>query len=305
MKPIGIISPLLLVLSSIALSACGESDLVELQERQLGVARYAASQAEPAAAEPLATNQGVDLSQYDLVFNDEFESTILDSNKWNTALTWGPDLVVYNQLQYYVDIQNSPDFGYDPFVLDGEMLSIRAIETPDTLRSAANEQPWLSGALTTADKFDFTYGYVEARIDTQAGSGLWPAFWMLSSEFTGLKPELFIMEGDGARPDSIFHNYNYTDVDGNLRSPGQWEVASLDYSRGFHKVGVAWSPQELMFYIDDVAQYRVVGENVGSQDMYMILSLAVGGVWPGTPDDTTPVPSELLIDYIRVYQLNQ
>ena len=294
----------LLILASIALTSCGESDLVEQQERQLGIARHAAAQAEIAAANPEQTEKGVDLSSYNLVFSDEFQSDVLDSSKWNTALTWGPDLVVYNQMQYYVDVQNNSEFGYNPFILDGEVLTISAVETPDELRSAANEQPWLSGVLTTANKFDFTYGYVEARLDPQAGRGLWPAFWMLSTEFENLKPEVYVMENDGSRPGSIFHNYNYTDLDGNLRTPGQWEVTSEEFSEGFQKVGVAWSPQELLFYINDVPRYRIVGENVSSQNMYLILSLAIGGLWPGAPDGTTPVPAELLIDYVRVYQLN-
>lgn len=304
MKPNSVISSCIIILASMVLTACGESDLVELQERQLGVARYAAAQAELGQAEPVQSEQGVDLTLYNLVFGDDFQAAELDSTKWNTALTWGPDLVVYNQMQYYVDIQNNPDFGYSPFILNDGILTISAIETPDALRSGANEQPWLSGVLTTADKFEFTYGYVEALVDPQAGRGLWPAIWMLSSEYENLKPELFIMENDGSRPNSLFHNYNYTDSDGNLRSPGQWEVTSTEFSDGFHKVGVVWSPQELLFYINDVPRYRIVGENVGNQDMYLILSLAIGGIWPGAPDGTTPVPSELLVDYVRVYELN-
>ncbi len=250
-----------------------------------------------------ATTNGVDLDSYDLVFNDEFQTTSIDQSKWNTALAWGPDLIIFDQMQYYIDLQNAPEFGYNPFNLNGEELRITAIETPDNLRAAANEQPWLSGVLTTAEKFDFTYGYIETRIDTQEGRGVWPAFWMLSSEFEGLKPELFIMEYDGSKPDSLFHNYNYQDADGNLRSPGQWEVTSEAFSSGFHTVGVVWSPEELLFYIDDEPRYRIVGENVSSQDMYLILNLAIGGNWPGAPDATTPRPASVAIDYVRVYQL--
>ena len=298
-----IIGPSILLVASLALTSCGDSDLIELQEQQLDVARTAVAQAELGAAEQEQIDQSIDLSQYNLVFSDEFQSETLDASKWNTSLTWGPDLVVYNQMQYFVDVQNNPDFGYNPFVLDGDILAINATRTPEGLRSSANEQTWLSGVLTTADKFEFTYGYVEARLDPQAGTGLWSAFWMLSAEFENLKPELFIMENDGARPESIFHNYNYTDSDGNLRSPGQWELNSTEFSEGFQTVGVAWSPEELMFYINGVPRFRVVGENVSSQDMYLIMSLAVGGVWTGTADDTTPEPSQLLVDYVRVYQL--
>lgn len=301
MKAIKAAGSVLIIVATMTLTACGESDLVDLQDRQLGIAKHSAALAE---LERTTGSEGVDVSGYDLVFSDEFQSSELDSSKWNTALTWGPDLVVYNQMQYYVDVQNDPDFGYNPFELNDGILTISAIETPEALRSVANEQPWLSGVLTTADKFDFTYGYIEARVEVQAGRGLWPAVWMLGSEFMGLKPELFVMENDGGRPNSIFHNYNYTDQEGILRSPGQWEVNSTDFSEGFQKVGVSWSPQELLFYINDVPRYRIIGENVSSQNMYLVLSLAMGGIWLDAPDSTTPEPAHFKIDYVRVYQRN-
>jgi len=251
MRTVFKIRSLVAAMSCTALIGCGESDLIELQDRQLSEARFAAAQPVAGGGDPI-TSQGIDLTDFDLVFSDEFRDESLDASKWNTALTWGPDLVVYNQMQYYVDTQNSPDFGYNPFSLDGEVLTITANETPDSLRSVANEQPWLSGVLTTAEKFDFTYGYIEASISVEPGRGLWPAFWMLSSDFDNIRPELFIMEYDGSRPNSIFHNYNYTDIDGSLRSPGQWEVSSTEFSEGFQKVGVSWEPEELLFYINDV-----------------------------------------------------
>ena len=349
-------------LVSLGLTACGQSDLVDLQERELNDARIAAQAPSLGPATPIepggtggsdsgagttdsqstggvvdgnttgeatsgtsgnadggggtsdsggstggtgGNSSGVDLSLYNLVFNDEFQGTSIDPGKWNTALAWGPDLVVYDQLQYYVDVQNNAGFGYNPFSFDGENLTISAIETPESLRASANEQSWLSGVLTTATKFDLTYGYIEMRVDLQPGKGVWPGLWMLSSTFEELKPELFIVEYDGAKPDSIFHNYNYQDADGNLRSPGQWEVALPGLSEGFHVVGLAWSPQELLYYVDGEPRYRIVGENVSSQDMYLILNLAIGGVWPGAPDGTTTKPATLVVDYVRAYQLLQ
>ena len=118
---------------------------------------------------PTAVPEGIDLNQFDLVFSDEFQGTTLDARKWNSALPWGPDVVIFDQQQYYVDVQNTPDFGFNPFSFDGEYLTITALQTPEALRSAANEQPWLSGTITTAENFDLTYGYIEARMDVQGG----------------------------------------------------------------------------------------------------------------------------------------
>lgn len=291
-------------LALMLLSACGESDLVQLQERELAEARAEFQQdpdlqpANPDDGTGGQSDNRIDLTQYDLIFADDFRGGRIDSVKWNTALEWGPDLSINSQLQYYVDVLNEPEFGYQPFELTGEELVIKAIQTPDALRAAANEQPWLSGVLTTAGKLDFTYGYVEARIDLPSATGAWPAFWMLGSDFLGLKPELFIMEHDGAYPDSVFFNYNYLDQQGTHR-----ELLSEDIATGYHQYGVAWSPGELLFYVDRIPRYRIVGDAVAEQDMYLILNLAMGGAWLADPDGTTGSEISMVVDYVRAFQL--
>lgn len=277
------------------LSACAESDIAAIEERELDIA-------ERAVPDSAAAETGVDLTKHELVFSDEFNGTELDASKWVTAQQWGPDLIINSEQQYYVDTQSNPDFGYTPFSFDGESLIISAVKTPENLLAVANDQPYLSGVLTSAGKFDMTYGYVEARMDFPEGMGLWPAFWMLSTEFEGLKPQLFIAEGDGGNPASIFHNYNYHDDDGNLRSPGQWQVTQSDFAEGFHTLGVSWTAEELLFYVDGLPRYRIIGENVANQAMYLIANLAVGGTWSGAPNDQTAFPAELKIDYIRAYR---
>ena len=294
------------------LSACGESDIKDIEARELESAQRATqaqsvSQAQSTpevqtAPEAAAASPGVDTSEMELIFSDEFNGTAIDNSKWNTSQTWGPDLIINNELQYYVDTNSNADAGFNPFSFDGESLIISAVETPEDLLATANNQPYLSGVITTAGKFDMTFGYVEARMDFPKGTGIWPAFWMLSSEFEDLKPQLFIAEGDGAKPDSVFHNYNYHDADGNLRSPGQWQVTHEDFAEGFHTLGVSWKADELLFYVDGEAQYRIVGENVSKQAMYLIANLAIGGIWTGAPAGTTTFPAELKIDYIRAYR---
>lgn len=302
------------------LSGCGESGIEEIKARELeSVQRATEAQAEvQAQAQALAqleleeeaqampsagaATPEVDTGDMELLFSDEFNGNEIDSAKWNTALTWGPDLVINNELQYYVDAQSNPDYGYNPFRFDGESLIISSIKTPQNLLTTANNQPYLSGVITSASKFAMTFGYIEARMDFPVGTGMWPAFWMLSSEFKSLKPQLFIAEGNGAEPESVFHNYNYHDADGNLRSPGQWQVTQQDFAEGFHTLGVSWKSEELLFYIDGEPRYRIVGENIPKQAMYLIANLAVGGVWAGAPDSSTTYPAKLKIDYIRAYR---
>jgi len=297
--------------ATVLLAACGESDLDERFRGKIDEAKSQSSAAptdeNAAQAEPgvvvsdtgeLATIDGVD---YDLIFSDEFTGTELDASKWNTAYQWGTDLVINEEEQYYVNTQDDPDFGYDPFYFDGDALVITASETPAELSDKANGQSYLSGVITSTAKFTATYGYFEMRAKMPEGFGLWSAFWMLGADYVDLKPQLFVVEHDGGKPDSVFHNYNYHDADDNLHSPGQWEASAENVTTEFHTYGVRWEDQVLEFYVDGEAKYRVEGENVSSQAMYLIANLAVGGTWPGSPQSTTQFPAELTIDYIRAY----
>ena len=279
----------------LALTGCGESDLVEMQERELNDA--IAKEELAATALPAQLN----LTGFELMFRDEFNDDSIDEEKWDTSL-FSADTVIFDQLQYYVDALDPEETLPSPFSFDGDNLIISATSTLEDQRADANEQPYLSGILTTKDRFNFRYGYIEARIDFPEGRGIWPALWMLAANSDGLQPEVYIVEYNGDKPDSAFHNYNYVDVDGNLRSPGQQEVQSIGLSDGFQTFGLRWSPSELLFYVNGQPSWRVIGENLPNEDMFLILNLAIGGVWPGAPDGTTPDPATLQVDYIRVYQ---
>lgn len=242
------------------------------------------------------------LNDYELVFSEEFTGSALDASKWNTAYLWGSDLVINSEEQYYVDTLRRPDFGYDPFRFNGETLTIRSIKTPDTLKAQSLDQPYLSGVITTYDAFKFTYGYVEARVRMPRGRGYWAALWLLNAYYVEKKPEIDIVEHIGHEQDRVYHTYHYYDSNDQLRSTDSLESAGVDYTSDFHTFGVEWKPGELIYYIDGVEQHRIIDPNVSSQEMYIIANTAIGGWWPGSPDETTPFPGEYEIDYIRAYQ---
>lgn len=297
-------------LLSVTLVACGESDLVELHERQFDDAiAGSGSESEAPPLAPGNPDEGLpppvadlDLTQYELAFIDDFRGDTIDAAKWDTAL-WAPDTVIYDQLQFYVDAQSEGGPLPSPFSFNGEQLTISAVSATSEQRADANEQAYLSGLLTTRNIFEFTYGYIEARVKMQPGQGTWPSLWMLGSDTNGINPEVYIFEYNGAKPDSVFHNYNYLDPDGNLRSPGQQEVRIDGLSDDHRVLGLRWSPGELLYYVDGQPSYRIVGDNVPTESMYLVLNLAMGGVWPGSPDSTTPDPAILEVDYVRVYEL--
>lgn len=240
-------------------------------------------------------------SGYRMVFNDEFRGRDLNTSKWNSRYRWGPNLTINGEQQYYVDRINNRDFGHSPFEFDGENMIINATRTPGNLRSKANNKDYLSGALTTYNKFKMRYGYVEMRAQLPKGKGLWPAFWLLHQTENGKRPEIDIVELIGDRPNIAYQTYHYFD-NWNLRSTPTFEARGPDYSRGFHTYGVKWEPGRITWYVDGKATNTYSNGNVSSEDMYLLVNLAIGGSWAGNPDNSTRFPARFKIDYIRAYK---
>ncbi len=237
---------------------------------------------------------------YRLVFSDEFNQYSLDSSKWNSGYRWGHQ-VINNEEQYYVDRINNPDFGHSPFEFDGNHMTITAIRTPEHLRSSANGKPYLSGALTTHNKFTMKYGYLEMRAKFPKGKGLWPAFWLLHQNETDRTPEIDIVEYIGDQADTVYHTYHWVEDYSNRRSP--YMVASgPDYSQDFHTYAVKWEPGKVTWYVDGQERNSFSNGNVSWENMYILVNLAVGGWWAGSPNGNTQFPARYQIDYIRAYQ---
>lgn len=245
------------------------------------------------------------LEDYDLVFSDEFNGSVLDGTKWNTSYLWGTDLIINSEEQYYVDILDDPEFGFNPFTFDGDNLTISSIQTPSELAGKALNQSYLSGVITSYDAFKFTYGYIETRAKVTFGRGYWPAFWLLNAYYVDDMPEIDIMEFIGHNQDVVYHTYHYYDSEGQLRSTPSQPTPGVDYTADFHTYSVEWKPNTIIFYIDNIEVHRVVDPKVSQQDMYVIANTALGGWWAGSPDNTTPFPGEFVIDYIRVYQKSE
>lgn len=237
---------------------------------------------------------------YRLVFSDEFRSNRLDSSKWNSRYRWGPRWTINNEQQYYVDALGDADFGYSPFSFDGENLTISAVRTPSNLKGKANNKSYLSGTMTTYGKFKMRYGYVEMRARLPEGKGLWPAFWLLHNHENGIRPEIDVVEMLGDRPQVVYQTYHHY-ARGNLSSTPSYEVWGDDFSGGFHTYGMRWEPGRITWYVDGEARNAYANNNVSSEDMYLLVNLAIGGAWAGSPNGSTRFPARFTIDYIRAY----
>ena len=220
-----------------------------------------------------------------LVFDDEFDGTTLDQTKWNPA-NW----------------QAVSKF-YDPnnvIVQDG-MLRLRA--------SAPNR----SGMIQTLGKMTTTYGRIEASIRMPRGQGFWPAFWLRTPDTAQDDPEIDILEmWETDRTDdlndqyTISHNYHWTTSSGEKLSSHSWVRGSTDYTAGFHRFAVEWEPGVIRWYIDGVETKEFKSRFVADTPMFLIFSLQIGHApWLGpefAAGPTTPFPSYMDIEYLRIYQ---
>ena len=252
----------------------------------------------------------VDLDEYEIVFQEEFDETTLDLSRWKTALPWGPDTIINREQQYFVNILggDNNEVTYDPFVFNGETLQITGIETPANQRAAANNQPFLSGVLTTADYFEMTYGYVEMSAKAASGDAVLSTFYLFNQSFNDNKPEIDILEHLGARPDKSYQTYHYFDSNRARSSSGEKHSSptmetdtGINLDEGFHTYGVLWEPELVVWYIDGVEVRRMIGPRVSDEPMNIVTHLVIGSEWIGEPDADS-IPAVLEIDYVRAYQ---
>jgi beta-glucanase (GH16 family) len=250
--------------------------------------------ATPAApAQPLPVGQS---GNWRMVFNDEFNGSSLDTSKWHTCFWWATNtctIETNNELQLY----NREDV-----LVQNGILRLRA-QRRNMVGWNGRTFNYTSGMVMTGGRrgeiapgFTYTYGYAEARFKIPAGQGLWPAFWMLPLTYES-RPEIDIMEILGHEPNVQHMNYHYIGGDQGRTWTGP------NFSTDYHTFGVDWSPTAIVWYVDGVERWRFTDvSKISSQPEYLLLNLAVGGNWPGSPNSSTVFPSYFDVDYVRVWQ---
>jgi len=221
-----------------------------------------------------------------LTFQDEFDGRALDLQKWNPNDPWGRERNL--ELQAYVK---------DAFVVTNGILRIQA-EKREAFY-ARKQRAYTSGMMTTYGKFSQQYGRVEIRCRVPKGKGLWPAFWLLPDPL-GWPPEIDVLEILGHEPSKIYLTHHFRGDQGKRASSGgSWK--GPDFSADFHEFAVEWSAEKIVWFIDGVERFRSV-KTIPNTKMYVLVNLAVGGDWPGAPDEKTQFPGAFEVDYVRVYQ---
>lgn len=237
---------------------------------------------------------------FELVWSDEFEGTLgtsPDATKWTFDLGTGQNGWGNNELQTYTQSAQNVS-------LDG--LGNLVITARKDL--AGN---YTSARVKTQGIFTQQYGRIEARIKTPTGTGMWPAFWMLGSNIDSVTwpncGEIDIMEQKGK-----FSNITYGTIHGPGYSGGEaistpYALQNDRFDNNFYVYAIEWSADKIDFFVNDYLYKRVTpadapGDWVYNQPFFLIMNVAVGGNFGGPPNNFTPFPGAMYIDYVRVYK---
>lgn len=238
-------------------------------------------------------------SQMALIWSDEFDVDGAPSTtKWTYDLGTGSGGWGNNELQFYTNRSENVS-------QQGGNLVITAV------KESYENSAYTSSRLKTQGKFSFTYGKVEVRAKLPAGTGVWPAIWMLGDNITSTGwpscGEVDIMEYVGYQPDVVHSAIHTTSSSGNTVNHHSYDLVTAE--ENFHIYGIEWSSTQIKFLVDGTVHYTYQPSAYNddtwpfNKNQFLILNLAIGGNWGGVQGvDDTIFPQQFIIDYVRVYQ---
>ncbi|MFY8213871.1 MAG: glycoside hydrolase family 16 protein [Flavobacterium sp.] len=268
------------------------------------------------------------VTKFNLVMEDNFDvdgapnpsNWTLESGIGPLGNGWGN-----NELQFYT---SRPE---NAIVKDGYLIITAKKEDFGGKR-------YSSARLKSRNKIEKQYGRFEARMKLPLGKGLFPAFWMLGSNYCEspsfdsagnvfcdssnpsfeagnvLWPkcgEIDIMEYLGNKPTEVFGTIHGPGFFGGQSLSKKYSLTNGRFDEEFHVFGVEWTENYINWYVDDVLYSQITrddveekgGEWVFDNSFFMLLNLAVGGNLPGEPSITeTRFPQTMMVDYVRIYQ---
>jgi beta-glucanase (GH16 family) len=235
---------------------------------------------------------------YMLAWSDEFDGNSLNMQNWSfeTGGTgWGNN-----------ELENYTSRSQNLFVSSGNLII-------EARQEAYGGNNYTSARINSAGKQQFTYGRIDIRAKLPVSSGMWPALWMLGSDFSSAGwpgcGETDIMELIGKNPGQVVGSMHWKQQNGAEGTFNNvYNLASQDFSKQFHVFSLIWAQDSVQFLVDDHLYVNGSAQNVTSgvypfnSPFFFIFNVAVGGDWPGAPDGTTVFPQRMFVDYIRVFQ---
>ncbi len=247
---------------------------------------------------------------WQLVHREDFTGmpgTGTDASTWNPLVTGAP----YNhELEYYTSRPSN-------LMLDGNgnLVITAQSEYFVDANGVTSTQPYTSGRLDTQRHWETRYGRIEARIKLPAGKGLWPAFWLLGSNIDDVHwpkcGEVDILEMAGSDPTTVagsLHAVGYSD---NSPVRAEYKLPAGTFADDFHVFAFEWAADGMRWLVDEKPYAWRTPQGLKNiylawqfdQPMFVILNLAVGGIYDGDPNATTQFPAQMLVDYVQISTL--
>ena len=286
----------------------------ELKAQQEASAKAAADAKAAKAAAEIPKVAGLVIGK--LLWSDDFvgqAGSQASSTSWTPrfcghAASNGGGTCHNNEQQYYIP---------EAIAQDGSVNGNLIITTKRIIQPPTNGGicyvglcSFTSGRLDTQGKLSFKYGFIESRIKMPAGSGNWPAFWMLGDNINQVgwpnSGEMDIVEIHSDRPTLTTSATHFYACCGNARYVVDELAVGVDVSSDFHTYAIAWLPNSISYYFDgrlvgNTTPSRILGEWAFNNKFFLILNNAVGsfgGSWASLQS------SSMSIDWVRSYQLN-
>ena len=242
-----------------------------------------------------------------LVWSDEFNGSLntpVDRRRWRqeTGGAWGDG-----------ELQSDTSRTANAYQ-DGRGRLVIAARAERFQGTDSITRHYTSARISTKDRYAFRYGTFEARLQTPVGRGIWPAFWALGTDIdrSGWPEcgEIDVMEQLGHEPAKTLGTIHGPRNGGERDyKPGHSIVHTAPLSEAFHTYGVQWLPDSIQFYFDGRPYGAIAAADLpaGSRwvfdhPFHLLLNVAIGGPWAGSPDASTTFPQALRVDYVRVYQ---
>ena len=242
-----------------------------------------------------------------LTFADEFDS--INTNNW--SFEQGGGGFGNNEREYYTNGQNA-SIQYDAQAGSNVLVIEARKDNPANYNCWYGRCEYTSSRMNTSGKKTFQYGRIEARMKLPQTQGIWPAFWMLGNDIGSVGwpqcGEIDIMEHVGFEPVTTHGAMHGPGYSGNTPFIGA-NYLNESVSNNYHVYAVEWNSTSVKYFVDgnnfytvNKSQVQTYGNWVYDHPMFLILNVAVGGGWPGSPDGSSTFPQRMLVDYIRVYQ---
>ena len=233
---------------------------------------------------------------YHLAWSDEFNDAAVNTQNWNFETGnngWGNH-----------ELENYTGRPQNVFESNGNLIIEARKENLDG-------SAYTSARITTQGKQILTFGRIDMRAKLPVSAGMWPALWMLGSNITTTPwpacGEIDIMELIGKNPMQVVGSYHWKQTNGQEGTINNVWNATEDFSKKFHVFSLIRAQNSMQLLVDDQPYVTITDQSTQgvypfNDPFFLIFNVAVGGDWPGAPDNSTVFPQRMFVDYVRFFQ---